>query len=149
LGFHHSVVAGLVKHGAKVWRQALHEKKPQPFSDWFSEFVLLPFWSKTQRWISQSATRSSSSFRGRVVPVFFCKWGRHRSVAMHDLFLPLLGAFEWVSLDETSHLASQSWQFTTCNYCEDCKLASMKPEYQTAVDKIFEAAYDAGILKLS
>ena len=129
LGFHHTVMEGMLQHGAQVWRVTAGRKVQQPLKDWWGEFVCAPFWDaamkvRGQRQQSRGGSSSSSGgsapapSAGRVVVVFFCKWGRHRSVALHECFTKMMEAVQFATLVESSHLASHSWSFTTCNFCQ-------------------------------
>ena len=123
LGAHHTVMNGLVKHGANVWRPHLRRKENVPFGEWVSEFVLGPFWNavvKIRAASLQASARSAGSAapKKKVVVVFFCKWGRHRSVALQTGFLKAIPIVPWLSLQDATHLASHSWLWSTCNFCD-------------------------------
>ena len=50
---------------------------------------------------------------------FFCRKGRHRSVAMATLLTELLLARGWVV--EVCHFHQDFWEFGTCNQCAACR----------------------------
>jgi len=114
LGFHHSVMKGLIKNGARVWRPHLHRKVDVPLGDWASEFVLAPLWNAIMKVRKEAG---SAARQKNVVMVFFCKWGRHRSVALQTCFLKAMPFVPWLELKNASHLAAHSWLWSTCNFC--------------------------------
>ena len=117
LGYHHSVTQGLTKNGARVWRQYLHRKEEVPFKDWVSEFVLAPFWNAAMKCRPGRSEAGSAARPKKIVLVFFCKWGRHRSVALQTSFLNAMPIIPWLELKTASHLAARSWTWSTCNFC--------------------------------
>ena len=50
---------------------------------------------------------------------FFCRKGRHRSVAMATLLTELLLARGWTV--EVCHFHQEFWEFGTCNQCASCR----------------------------
>ena len=114
LGFHHSAMKGLIKNGARVWRQHLYRKEDVSLGDWVSEFVLAPLWDAIVK-VRQPA--GSAAQQKKIVVVFFCKWGHHRSVALQTSFLNAMPSVPWLELKDASHLAAQHWTWSTCNFC--------------------------------
>ena len=115
LGVHHTVMQGLTKHGANVWRRHLRRKEKVPFGNWVCEFVLGPLWNAVR---DLQKAGSAAAHQKKIVMVFFCRWGRHRSVALEACFLRALPCIPWAQLKDASHLASESWLWSTCNFCD-------------------------------
>jgi hypothetical protein len=109
------VMKGLTKHGANVWRPHLHRKEGVPFGNWVCEFVLGPFWNAVRGILKAG---SAAAHQKKIVVVFFCRWGRHRSVALQTCFLRALPCLPWAQLQDASHLASDGWLWSTCNFCD-------------------------------
>jgi hypothetical protein len=123
IGFHHTVFAGLLRGGAMVYNQSTHEKEHLPLVDWWRHFVLSPLWNKTQQFVDtlrrwEQQNEKNRGAKPRLAVVFFCNYGRHRSVALQKAFLFLVQQFEWARLVDASHLSSHSWKFVTCDCCE-------------------------------
>ena len=60
---------------------------------------------------------------GTIFITFYCKSGRHRSVACAVIMAQLL---EWdgYTVQETRHLCSEWWPRHTCNMCSECMSAT-------------------------
>ena len=76
------------------------------------------FFSDVVRRIVVRGTGSGARHR-KLHVVFFCKKGRHRSVAMAHLAAVALSELSNWSAD-TVHLADHAWPFETCNHCVEC-----------------------------
>ena len=124
IGHHHTVFAGLLRGGAQVYNTQTRRKENMSLTDWWERFVLQPLWSKAQsvvQKVREWETQRSSGNRGprpRLFVVFFCNWGRHRSVALQKAFAFVCQQMKWAHLAETSHLSSHSWTFSTCDCCQ-------------------------------
>ena len=123
IGYHHTVFAGLLRGGAQVFNQQTRQKENLSLIDWWGRFVLQPLWSKVQNFSQglQEWERQGVSDRGvkpRLFVVFFCKWGRRRSVALQKIFIFICKYLKWLRLAEASHLSSHSWKWVTCDCCE-------------------------------
>ena len=123
IGYHHTVFKGLLRGGAQVYNQRTHRKEQVPLIDWWEKFVLLPLWNKMlhlqeklKAWGKQRV--SDRGVKPRLFVVFFCKWGRHRSVAMQNCFIFICQHLKWARLAEASHLSSHSWKWVTCDCCQ-------------------------------
>lgn len=123
VGLHHTVVAGMGKFGAEVYNQGTRRKEHWLLTDWWQEFVLEPFWDKLAEYRAklrawQGAGPVTTGDRPRLIVVFFCKWGRHRSVAMQSIFIFVCQHLKWVRLVSASHLSEHTWRWKTCGNCE-------------------------------
>jgi hypothetical protein len=129
IGLHHTVFSGLLRGGAQVYDRRARKKEDMPLQDWWQRFVLSPLRKKIQlfrehlkAWESRHSGVESSCRarleRPRLAVVFFCKWGRHRSVALQSAFLSICQRLKWVRVSESSHLSELSWRFSTCNCCQ-------------------------------
>ena len=123
IGYHHTVFAGLLRGGALVFNQQTRQKESLSLIDWWERFVLQPFWSKVMNFFQKLLEweRQRVHDRGvkpRLFVVFFCKWGRRRSVAVHNIFIFIRQSLKWARLAEASHLSSHSWKWVTCDCCE-------------------------------
>ena len=118
IGYHHTVFRGILRHGANVYSAAQKRKVGQTLKEWWTQNVLTPLWSSCQRLAGSAAGRSTCPVPPKVIVVFFCKWGRHRSVCLQNCLVRSMPALHWAELIESSHLASHSWSFATCNFCQ-------------------------------
>ena len=112
---HPTVIQGLLRGGARVWNPQSRQKEQMELQTWWRDFVLSPVWSTAQRLLG---SRSLGGSAPRLVVVFFCKYGRHRSVALHSLFVFIVDFFKWLRLVDAAHLSSSSWGYTTCQRCQ-------------------------------
>jgi hypothetical protein len=77
------------------------------------------FFGDAMRRIVVRGTGSGATKRSQLHVVFYCKKGRHRSVAMAYLAAVALSVLSnWSA--STVHLADHAWPFETCNNCEEC-----------------------------
>ena len=129
IGLHHSVYSGLLRGEAQVYNQRAGKKEDVKLRAWWQRFVLAPFMKKVQShcehleaWEARERSRESRDRarleRPRLVVVFFCKWGRHRSVALQAAFVSICQRLSWLRVSETCHLSSHSWMWVTCNCCQ-------------------------------
>ena len=123
IGYHHTVFAGLLRGGALVYNQRTSRKEQVSLTDWWEQFVLQPLWNKMlnfqeklKAWGKQRV--SDRGVKPRLFVVFFCKWGRRRSVAMQKCFNFICQHLKWARLAEASHLSSHSWKWVTCDCCQ-------------------------------
>jgi hypothetical protein len=123
IGYHHTVFAGLLRGGALVYNKRTREKEHWALTEWWEHFFLQPFWNKVLNFIEKlkewkKKRVSDRGVKPRLYVVFFCNWGRHRSVAMQKIFLFICQYLKWARLAEASHLSSHSWKWVTCDCCE-------------------------------
>ena len=77
------------------------------------------FFGDVMRRIVVRGTGSGARQRTALHVVFYCKKGRHRSVAMAHLAAVALSSLSnWSA--STVHLADHAWPFETCNNCVEC-----------------------------
>ena len=121
LGYHHTVLAGLRRGGAKVWDPKRNKNVNLTLREFWIQFVAQPLWDGANKVAikMRQLQASKSAVVPRLLVVFVCKYGRHRSVALQRCLVHALAVVPWANLCESSHLASHSWQHKTCNQCRD------------------------------
>ena len=146
IGYHHSVFAGFLRGGALVYNQNSKKREEVPLPLWWQRFVLQPLWDKVMHfcdhlraWEAQGG--SDRGAKPRLCVVFFCKWGRHRSVGLHKVFVCICQRLKWLRISETSHLSSHSWRWVTCECCQAIQFCfDMKTAVGSATAIIFSHA---------
>ena len=125
VGYHHTVLAGLQRGGAKVWDSTRKKEFEISLAEWWRECVAAPLWNSAMKVAAKMRSQQASATQAVVVPklvvVFVCKYGRHRSVALQRCFIQAIADVPWANLSDSSHLASHSWRFATCNLCQDSR----------------------------
>ncbi len=109
LGFHTSVQAGIVFSDPNGMRMDISPR----FTGWLDSFC---------RDFLQRVEAIRRAGEGALAVGFFCKSGRHRSVACSALFRTVLerGIAQGVRYDGSHHQASFAWFPSTCGYCSLC-----------------------------
>ncbi len=114
LGFHTSIQAPIVLREPEASRSGISER----FARWLEAFR-----GEFLRRLREIRRGIEGAQGGRLAVGFFCKSGRHRSVACATLFKDLLlrGLVRGVRYDGTHHQASFAWFPATCGYCDLCR----------------------------
>jgi hypothetical protein len=113
IGLHGNVQAGLMRGGAVVVHSRTWKRKDYSLRQWMVKWPV--------RHLIEAARRAWPVNGGRVIIVFYCKSGRHRSVACAEAFSRVLNKVAWVQQENVEHLSSMSWGFGTCGGCPQCR----------------------------